>query len=113
MAFGYNDMSGMSNDSKMRKAARIVNIQAGRSIYDTGSMAFDGHLPRALSFEAGIYPTSKAKGYRETVSAWGEKLMPKPMMDAFDALGEHIRYAKGSGRSKKKKKKRSSGAFPL
>ena len=106
MALGYTDMSNTSDDVKLKKLANILNIQTGRLVYQTSGLLMDGHLGTAVTFEAGLYPTSKAKDYRETLV----DKTPKKVLEALEYIQQHISAARGKKKYKeppatKKKKK--------
>jgi hypothetical protein len=102
MAMGYNDMSNVSNDVKIRKLSNIVNVQAGRLVYQTSGLVWDGHLGTALQFEVGAYPTSSAKKHQEVLIDAVE-MLPKPLNDALKAVEEHIGKSRKGRRSKQSK----------
>ena len=99
LAIGYNDMSDTSDDIKLKKLVKILNGQAGRTFYDTGSMALDGHWSRALQFEAALYPMTD-KEAREKREKFG-RVVPDAVYDALDSIGDHIKRAGKRGKGKK------------
>ena len=94
-------MAEFSNDQKIAKLASIANIQAGRIIYHTSDIALNGGIGRAFQQEIGLYPTARAKDYRENVG----DVLPKPLVDALKLLDKHQEKAR------KKKEKGSKLAF--
>ena len=99
MALGYNDMAAATNDTKLRKLANIVNVQAGRTFYSTSDLVFDGYLGRALTYEAGIFPTGEAadkqEGMKDLITT-GLENMPggDALLDALDLIDTHRKRAR-------------------
>tara|TARA_R110000824_G_scaffold87475_1_gene215627 strand:+ start:15547 stop:18273 length:2727 start_codon:yes stop_codon:yes gene_type:complete len=101
---GYNNMGESTEDQKIRKLISTINVQMGRTIYTTGDMIFDGHGGQAAFFEAGLFPTAKAKQYQEFGVDIAENILPKKVLDALDLFEDHREAARSkSGASQKSK----------
>ena len=85
---GYSDAAMLNNDQKAAKLMSIANIQLQRSLYKTSDMAFSGYPERALAFELNIFPTKRAKLYKEMKDEIIEDYAPDPVLDALDWLDE-------------------------
>ena len=101
---GYNDMSGSTSDQKIKKLASIANIQAGRFFYNTSDLIWDGHQGRGWAFEAGLFPTARAKWTQETfvtgLETGLETVLPESVLESLDFIDEHREAArKKSGAS--------------
>ena len=96
---GYNDMVGVTGDQKIKKLASIINVQAGRAFYHTGDLVFDGNAGRGLMFEAGLYPTARAKKYREYLATGAEYILPEGIYEALDRIHEHQEKARSKSGS--------------
>ena len=97
---GYNDMTSVSGDQKIRKLLNILNVQLGRSVYNTGDLVFDGHMGRGLMFELGLFPTANAVGYQESLINTTAKTLPQDLLDALDAFEEHRTAARSTAAPK-------------
>jgi hypothetical protein len=103
---GYNDLSAASGDQKTRKIMNILNVQLGRTIYNTGDLVFDGHQGTGLYFELGVFPTARAKKWQNRLIKGVEKVSSKvPLpeftgydeaIEALDAFSEHRKAARST-----------------
>ena len=85
---------------KTRKILNILNVQLGRSVYNTGDLIFDGHMGRGLMFELGLFPTANAVGYQESLINTTAKALPQDLLDALDAFEEHRTAARSTAAPK-------------
>ena len=68
-------------------------------IYYTGDLVFDGHGGRGLMFEAGLYPTARAKYWREKGTQALETVLPDGIWEALDWFEEHKEGARSKSGS--------------
>ena len=91
---GYRDYADVSGDRKAYEILRILNTSAGRFAYQTMPLLFSGKLGAAAQFEAGLYPTTKAKEYQKKGKETAEALMPDDLAKAIEMLQQHAAEAK-------------------
>ena len=95
---GFRDYADVSNDRKTYELIRILNTSLGRQVYQTMPLLLNGKLGAAMQFEAGLYPTSKAKEYKKKAINKVNDLMPQDLENAIKYLqeeaSEHAKKAK-------------------
>ena len=67
---------------------------AGRFFYNTSDLIWDGHQGRGWAFEAGLFPTARAKKWQERLVTGMETVLPETVFEALDFIEEHKEAAR-------------------
>lgn len=99
---GYQDQSELTGDQKFAKIMSILNVQMKRTLYKTSDMAFSGYPERAVAYELNIFPTKRAKSYKDYKDNIIKEYAPDPVLDLLDWMD--ARRKGGNERTSQSKK---------